>query len=274
VIRTSELVLDGVRTRALSVEGDGPAFLFLHGYTDSADTWRYVLAELAKRGRAAVAVDMPSHGRAGPHADAPILPQLRRFASAFAERYPGSVLAGNSLGGLASLLAAEDPELPVAGVVAIGPAGVGYQRWFLALKPLIFPLMLSSYALPPVAARVVLGQAYVRMAFGKPPPRAALDRYAAHFSSRERVRGLIRMVDRLKTEAMPGCLVLERVEAPLLLLWGARDWLVPVASSDEMRQYRPDADLIVWDDCAHCPQLDVPERMADCLMSFADDRGP
>ena len=133
-IRASKLELAGVSTRALSVEGDGPAFLFLHGYTDSADTWRYVLTELGKRGRAAVAVDLPSHGHADTHADAPVLPQLKAFASALAERHPGSILAGNSLGGLAALLAAEDPALPVAGVVPIGPAGIGYERWFLALS--------------------------------------------------------------------------------------------------------------------------------------------
>lgn len=126
-VRVGDLELAGVNTRTLSVEGDGPPILLLHGYTDSADTWRYVLAELAARGRAGIAVDLPGHGRAGVHEDAPILPQLRRFTSALVEHHPGSVVAGNSLGGLSAMLAAEDPNLPIAGIVAIGPAGLGYR---------------------------------------------------------------------------------------------------------------------------------------------------
>ena len=45
-----------------------------------------------------------------------------------------------------------------------------------------------------------------------------------------------------------------------------------MANADLMRRSRPDAELIVWDDCAHCPQLDVPERVADCLVEFAEGR--
>jgi pimeloyl-ACP methyl ester carboxylesterase len=36
-----------------------------------------------------------------------------------------------------------------------------------------------------------------------------------------------------------------------------------------MRAHCPDAELVIWDDCAHCPQLDVPERVADCLAAFS-----
>jgi pimeloyl-ACP methyl ester carboxylesterase len=34
-----ELDLEGVRTRALEIEGAGPPVVLLHGYADSADTW-------------------------------------------------------------------------------------------------------------------------------------------------------------------------------------------------------------------------------------------
>jgi len=37
------LALAGYETRALELEGEGPAFLLLHGWSDSADTWRLVL---------------------------------------------------------------------------------------------------------------------------------------------------------------------------------------------------------------------------------------
>ncbi len=44
------LDLAGYRTRALELEGDGPPLLLLHGFSDSADTWRILLDRLGPRG--------------------------------------------------------------------------------------------------------------------------------------------------------------------------------------------------------------------------------
>jgi pimeloyl-ACP methyl ester carboxylesterase len=49
----------GHRTRALELEGEGPPILLLHGWGDSADTWRPLLAELGKFDRRTLAIDLP-----------------------------------------------------------------------------------------------------------------------------------------------------------------------------------------------------------------------
>jgi pimeloyl-ACP methyl ester carboxylesterase len=59
-----KLELGGSQTRALELDGEGPPVLLLHGFGDSADTWRLVLDRLRKRGQAAVALDMPGFGAA------------------------------------------------------------------------------------------------------------------------------------------------------------------------------------------------------------------
>src|SRR3954452_16121140 len=77
------LELAGFGTRALELEGDGPPVVLLHGYADSADTWRLVLDKLARRGRRALAVDLPGFGTAAalrPHGS--MLEQLDAFARA------------------------------------------------------------------------------------------------------------------------------------------------------------------------------------------------
>src|SRR5574338_746302 len=48
--------LAGVETRTLTVAGEGPPVLLLHGYADSADTWRAILSRFAAAGRAATAL--------------------------------------------------------------------------------------------------------------------------------------------------------------------------------------------------------------------------
>ena len=54
----------GFETRALELEGDGPGLVLLHGWGDSADTWRPLLAGLGARDRRAIAVDLPGFGTA------------------------------------------------------------------------------------------------------------------------------------------------------------------------------------------------------------------
>ena len=56
-------------TRALEVEAERtkaawPPVVLLHGWSDSADTWRALLAALADRGHRAIALDMPGFGGA------------------------------------------------------------------------------------------------------------------------------------------------------------------------------------------------------------------
>ncbi|MBA2629461.1 MAG: alpha/beta fold hydrolase, partial [Thermoleophilaceae bacterium] len=96
------LELGGTSTRALDLEGEGPPLVLLHGFGDSADTWRLVLDRLRRAGRAGVALDLPGFGTAGRlDREEPILPQLDRFVAAAVKHYDngrGVILAGNSLG--------------------------------------------------------------------------------------------------------------------------------------------------------------------------------
>src|SRR5262249_17845255 len=109
----------GYETRVLELEGSGEPLVFFHGWSDSADTWRCVLARLGRAGRRAVAVDLPGFGAADPLAKGPTLPQLDEFGTAVLS-YAGAgarrngregstraVAVGNSLGGCVALRLAE-----------------------------------------------------------------------------------------------------------------------------------------------------------------------
>ena len=56
--------IGGVQTRVLEREGDGPPVLLLHGFADSADTWRPLMRAMERDERHLVAVDLPLFGRA------------------------------------------------------------------------------------------------------------------------------------------------------------------------------------------------------------------
>ena len=75
-------VLAGYDTRVLELEGAGAPIVMFHGYADSADTRRQSLDLLARRGRRAIAVDLPGFRTAQRLGGGPILPQLDDFALA------------------------------------------------------------------------------------------------------------------------------------------------------------------------------------------------
>ena len=140
--------------RTLEVAGEGPTIVLFHGFSDSADTWRPVLAELARLGRRGIAVDLPGHGHADPAA-LPFVANLDAFADAVIREVAdssGVVLAGNSLGGLVSLRAGSRSGLPVRAVVGIGPAGFTYGwrlRVLAAVVPPLDPVLRQSSIEPP-----------------------------------------------------------------------------------------------------------------------------
>src|SRR5437764_5517343 len=129
----------------------GPRLILLHGYCDSADTWRPVLAQLAAAGIPAVAVDLPGFGDAQPLRPGPMLPQLDAFTAALVKEQAvlgAVILAGNSLGGTMSLRAAQNPRLPISGVVSI--AAPGFVDSWLIRTVARFPLPLRLYSSLPV----------------------------------------------------------------------------------------------------------------------------
>src|SRR5262249_5592776 len=123
-VRVGHRSVAGVRTRFLEA---GPAkrgatrLVLLHGYCDSADTWRPALAELAAARVSVLAVDLPGFGEADPLRPGAMLPQLDAFVHALLREqtsYGKVILAGNSLGGTMSVRAAQSPRLPIAGAVS------------------------------------------------------------------------------------------------------------------------------------------------------------
>ncbi|HEY6760034.1 MAG TPA: alpha/beta fold hydrolase, partial [Baekduia sp.] len=187
-----ELNLGGVRTRALELEGDGPPLVLLHGFADSADTWRRALDLLARHGRRALAVDLPGYGRADPlERDGSVLDQYRAFARAAvayaAEQGGGdAVLVGNSLGGAVALHVAEDDDLPLAGIVPVAPAGLDMPRWFgiIEREPLVRALLAAPVPVPELLVRTVVGEAYRALAFAR--PRAAAAEVVSSFTRHHR----------------------------------------------------------------------------------------
>jgi pimeloyl-ACP methyl ester carboxylesterase len=282
-MRETGAVFGGVRSRVIEVEGSEPPLLLLHGYSDSADTWRPLLRELEDRDRRAVAVDMRGFGQAEELAEGLILPQLDEFVAAFVREHTPSngrgnpVLVGNSLGGVAILRAAQNPELRIAGVVPISPAGLGHQPWVdvIEREPVIHRILTSPVPVPMRVVRQAVTIAYGRVAVGdrsRMDPSAAAA-YASLYRSREDIVRTIRNARRILAE-LHDPYELAKIGCPVMAIWGDRDLLTPIRGSKHLLDAIPNAELIALEGVGHCAQVEVTGRIAELISDFGSRRAP
>jgi pimeloyl-ACP methyl ester carboxylesterase len=269
-----DMDVGGIATRALEVDGEGPGLMLLHGWGDSADTWRPLLGRLARIGRRAIAVDLPGSGAATELAPGAMLPQYDAFAAALVRRWAdhrGVVVVGNSLGGVTALRLAERADLPLAGVVPIAPAGLDMPRWFelVEREPVLRSLLALGIPLPRGVVAAAVGEMYRRLAFSA--PRAAdpdaVRTYAGYHASREGLARLLASGRRLLPE-LASPFDFAAIACPVMLVWGTRDHMVPHRGARVLTEAHAATRLELLDGCGHCPQLEMPERLADLLAGF------
>jgi pimeloyl-ACP methyl ester carboxylesterase len=268
--------LGGYQTRMLELEGDGVPLVLFHGYADSADTWRYTLARLARRGRRAIAVDLPGFGAADPLLSDPILPQLDEFARAAARYVAGRprrpvIAVGNSLGGCVALRLAERHRDQLAGVVGVAPAGLEMSRllYLVERDPLLRSLLALPSPVPSAVLRAAVARLYRQLAFASPGlvDPGAISAFTWHHRRRATVAGYLATAHRLIPE-LRGPFQLERISVPLLLIWGDRDRLVFHRGAQRVLDAVPGARLELLRGVGHCPQVEVPDRFAELLLEF------
>jgi pimeloyl-ACP methyl ester carboxylesterase len=272
------LTLGDVTTRALELEGDGPPLVLLHGFADSADTWRAALDLLARRGRRALAVDLPGYADADPlAADVPVLAQYRAFARAAVQHASaeaggaGVILCGNSLGGAIALRAGEEEDLALTAIVPVAPAGLDMPRWFRIIErdPFVRALLAAPVPLPEVVVRGVVGQAYRALAFAAPRRAAAevVGSFTAQLRTRDAVSDVLANGRRLLPE-LHDCFALQDVRVPVLLIWGDRDRMVTHEGARHILDALPDTTYARLDGVGHCPQVEAPARFVTALEEF------
>jgi pimeloyl-ACP methyl ester carboxylesterase len=272
-MREYRLTLNGARTRAIEVEGSGPPVVMLHGFCDSADTWRNVLEKLRDRGRSAVAYDLPGFGYSRPVAfPLPLLDQQVAFAAAAVERAAEAsgqpvIVAGNSLGGWTSLRLGMRDDLPLAGIIPVAPAGISMSPWFLRLDrlPYVNNLLRVPRPVPEVATRAVVARAVRRVGFGDP---ARVDeRFVRSFTLHNRDRrwafaridAAKKLLPELSRPYEP-----ERIAVPSAVVWGTRDVLCLIDGAESLAATLG-AKLIVPKRCGHLPQVEAPSSVLDAI---------
>jgi len=271
--------VDGLPTRYLAAGDDGPPLILLHGVGDNALDWRWVTPALARSHRV-YAPDLPGSGGSAKPQDADYSPGFfGRFVAAFlgALGIGRAAVVGNSLGGLVALrLALSEPER-VAALGLVASAGLG-RRVSPALRSLSVPgyggLATAWGKTRPGAAQRALGRAGLVFARPRRVPREWLKeqyRLARLPGFLEAQLATVRAQVGLRGQREVLVDRLPELRIPTLVLWGARDRVLPRSQARGAVARLPGGHLEILPDCGHLPQVEQPERFASALDRFLRD---
>ena len=263
--------------------GSGPVLLLIHGITGSSVIWRPVMRRLAEAGHTVVAPDLPGHGGSERHigdhslgAHASILRDLLQVLD-----LQRVTLVGHSLGGgVAMVFAYHFPER-VERLALIGSGGLGRE-----VSPLIRAATLPGAehvirlaTVPPVLRAVgALGATLARVGIKPGGDVSEIAVGVASLGDGERRAAFVRTARSIASTGGQRVSALERLylveQVPILLVWGDRDALIPVAHGRAAHARLPASRLEVFAEAGHFPMLDDPERFAAVVTDWVATTTP
>lgn len=238
---------------------DGVPVVLLHGWLDSRRCFDQVMAALPERIRA-FAFDQRGHGDAAKPVDGYGLRDFADDISAFMDvvELDAAVLVGASSGGyVAQRFAVDDPGR------TLGLALVGSPRSLRGPRP-PFADVVATLEDPIDAAFVrELNEGMV----GHEVPEGAIKALCEEN---------LKVPARVWRDAFEGLLAAEppldtgTISVPTLIVWGARDPLLPRADQEAMAAEIPGGRLVIYADVGHLPIIEAPERVAADLTALCD----
>jgi pimeloyl-ACP methyl ester carboxylesterase len=262
--------------RAFIKAGSGPAVLLIHGIGDSADSWLDIIPALA-RDYTVIAPDLLGHGQSDkPRADYSIAAYANAMRDLLAVLDVERVtVVGHSLGGgVAMQFAYQFPER-CERICLISTGGVAHEVTPLlrfASAPnadLVLPLIgtptarllgrLTFGVLQALNTNLGLDAHHLMRVFDALPDASARRAFVRTLRAAVDWKGqAITMLDRCYlTQGMP-----------TLLVWGARDAVIPVAHAHKAHGAMPGSQLEVFPDVGHFPHKDDPERFIRLFRAF------
>lgn len=261
--------------------GSGPVLLLIHGMAGRLENWRAVIEPLARH-YTVLAPDLPGHGESAPGAGdyslGALAAGLRDLLIALG--HDRATLVGHSLGGgIAMQFSYQFPET-MERLVLVSSGGLGPEASAI-LRAAALPgaeLFIAATAAvgSTVGTRVARGLSAVGLRFNADVAEVA--------------RGYASLVDRGRRTAFLATLrgVVDiggqRIHAgdrlylgegvPVLIVWGARDPIIPVRHGESAHEAIPGSRLEIFEDVGHLPQLEAPARFASVLEQFIADTEP
>ncbi len=262
--------------------GEGPAIVLVHGITSSSKTWKETMPLLAKNHRV-VAFDLFGHGESSKTVKDC---SLGAYASTLRDLtvlldIPRATIVGHSLGGgIAMQFAYQFPER-VERMVLVSAGGLG-RDVNLALRAatlpgseLVMPLLFSS---PMRTAANTVGSFFSKIGIHGNADIEGVSEGFASLGDTQTRRAFIQTMRAVADANGQRVDALDRIHLtellPTMLVWGARDHIIPVSHAHEAIRLMPDCRLEIFEDSGHFPFNNHPYRFASIMEDFIQGNDP
>ncbi|MDZ7754669.1 MAG: alpha/beta hydrolase [Gammaproteobacteria bacterium] len=251
---------------------DAPVLVLLHGLGSSLHTWEHWTESLKQQYRV-IALDLPGFGLTGPDPTGDYGDERSiRLLLALLERLEikRATLIGNSLGGrIAWRFAAAHPER-VDKLVLISPDGFASPGFDYQRKPDIPAVMqLMQFVLPKFLLRMNLSPAYA-------DARTVSDELVTRYhdlllypGNRAAVVQRLQQVYLLQPQPL-----LQQIRAPVLLLWGEQDAVIPISNADDYMAALAYSHVHRLPSVGHLPHEEAPQQSLLPVLEFLQSKDP
>ncbi len=265
--------LDGRRVNVVEL-GSGPPLLFVHGLAGSWTNWLENLCAFADDHRV-VALDLPGFGDSELATEPISIPGYAQLIDALLELLgiERAAVVGNSMGGLVGAELALCHPQRVERLCLVSAAGLSIEKLHLEhiLKAVVpFERVVSFWGGLLASRSATLARRRRLRQLTLPHVTAHPSRLPAALAA-ELIAGAGRPGLMPGLRSMAAYPIRERLGAiacPTLIVWGARDRLVPVKDAAEFERLIPGARKIVYADTGHLPQLERPACFNEDLRAF------
>ena len=256
--------------------GQGPPILLLHGFGAGAYSWRHLIPPLAAEHRV-FTLELKGHGLSDKPADGryAVADQAEMVAD-FIRRQDlrDLVIMGHSMGGGVTLMTylkmqQEDPGR-LKKLVLIDSAGYPQKLpWFIWMAKVPgLSTVVGKMLSPRFAAALVLKKCY----YDKDKvTEEQIDTYAYYGS----LPGAVAAVSQTAKQIVPkdqdiDALIAQykTIKAPVLVIWGKEDEVVPLKVGQQFKRDIPDVELIILPRCGHVPPEEEPQATRQAIEDF------
>ena len=260
-----------VRSTKCANSASVKTIVLLHGTSASLHTWQGWTEALSAE-YCVVSMDLPGFGLTGPFVNKTTEYTSANYASFVIEvldklNLDKVILAGNSLGGkIAWRMAALYPER-VSKLILVNAVGypatpksipIGFR---LAAYPALKPILRNI--LPRNVVKKSIKSVY---ADDSQVDEMLVDRYydlSLRAGNRSALSDRLREFDNVEDQAQ-----IKQLALPTLIMWGAKDDLIPVESAELFHRDIPNSQLQIFDNLGHVPHEEDPVTSVAVVKAF------
>ena len=271
-LQQSSLTACGITTQVLQGGADlkaAEAVVFVHGNPGSGEDWRALMQVVAPHGRV-IALDMPGFGKADKPADYPYSVEGGTAFLTEALKQLGVVRAHlvlHDFGGPWGLMWAAMNPLGVASITLINTGLLKGYRWHYMARIWRTPILGELQQLITTRRGFKWG-----MSVGC--PRGLPDDFVNRmyddldWGTKRAILKLYRATGDLHNRSQMLASMLQPLNPPTLVVWGAADPYLPVKFAEQQKETFPKAQVVLLPQSGHFPFADDPQGVADAVLPF------